>query len=83
MEIADLVVINKFDGEYKAVCRGLRRKIQSALSLTRPKHTDFSWHCPVELVSASDDFNVDSIWNTAVEFRETMGEDLLIQRRKR
>lgn len=74
MEIADLIVINKFDGDYKRVCRGLQRKLMSALTLTMSKHhsagTKLSnmykpdidpasfWHCPVELVSAEADYNV-------------------------
>ena len=79
MEIADLIVINKYDGEYKHVCRGLKRKLESALTLTMSKHHSTGnisvrhaeddihspagfWHCPVELVSAEEDFNVDSIW---------------------
>ena len=80
MEIADLIVINKFDGEYKPVCRGLQKKMQGALSLTMSKHHSSSslqnsyqttmepegfWHCPVELVSAETDYNVSSIWKHA------------------
>ena len=38
MEIADLILINKFDGDYKPVCRGLKRKLQSALTLSMSKH---------------------------------------------
>jgi len=80
MEIADLMVINKFDGKYKPVCRGLQRKMVGALSLTMSKHhssnnhsqnyrTSVSpegfWHCPVELISAEEDYNIDSIWKHA------------------
>ena len=75
MEIADLIVINKFDGEYKKVCRGLQRKMIGALSLTMSKHHSVNnqnnyktniepegfWHCPVELVSAETDYNIASI----------------------
>ncbi len=60
MEIADLVVVNKFDGDYKPVCRGLKRKLESALTLTRTKHKN--WFCPVELTSAEENFNIESIW---------------------
>ncbi len=78
MEIADLIVINKFDGDYKPVCRGLQRKMQGALSLTMSKHHSSGnnnsnsyrpqrgpegfWHCPVELISAENEYNVSSIW---------------------
>ena len=38
MEIADLIVVNKFDGEYKRICKALKRKLDGALSLTMSKH---------------------------------------------
>ena len=78
MEIADLIVVNKFDGGFKPTCRALKRKLTSALSLTMSKHHSTCniqtspgfnqvepagfWHCPVELTSAEEDHNVDSIW---------------------
>lgn len=64
MEIADLVVINKYDGDYKRVCERLSRQIQGALTLTMPKHSyeDYQWLTQVELVSALENHNVDAIW---------------------
>jgi len=46
MEIADLVVINKYDTEYKRVCERLKRQIESSLTLTIPKYNrdDFTWY---------------------------------------
>lgn len=38
MEVADLIVINKYDSEYKKTCESLQRKLESALSLTMSKH---------------------------------------------
>ena len=38
MEIADLVVINKYDSDYKRVCERLKRVIEGSLSLSIPKH---------------------------------------------
>ena len=52
MEIADLVCINKYDSEYKRVCERLKRQIESSMTLSMPKHTDFEWYASVELVSA-------------------------------
>lgn len=67
MEIADMVVINKYDTEYKRVCERLKRVIESSISLTIPKYNDddFYWIPPVELVSAKLPLNVESIWNHA------------------
>ena len=49
MEIADLVVINKYDTDYKKVCERLKRSIESALTLTMGKHQfeDGEWYPPV------------------------------------
>ena len=52
MEIADMICINKYDSDYKRVCERLKRQIESSLTLSMPKHTDFEWYAPVELVSA-------------------------------
>mmetsp|Transcript_34649 Transcript_34649/g.53013 ORF Transcript_34649/g.53013 Transcript_34649/m.53013 type:complete len:160 (-) Transcript_34649:246-725(-) len=76
MEIADLVVVNKYDEEYKQVCRRLKRQIEGALSLTMSKHMyrtnsdlpQVSWHCPVELVSAKENYHIDKIWEQATAF---------------
>lgn len=81
MEIADMICINKYDGEYKPVCQQLQRKLQSALTLTRSKHDGVDWHCPVELVSAQDDYNIERIWETALQFKNTVGQDYLMDRR--
>jgi LAO/AO transport system kinase len=83
MEIADLVVINKYDTEYKRVCERLKRQIESSLTLSIPKHNydDFYWFAPVELVSAKLPLNVESIWSHALKFREEFGQDKLRKRR--
>ena len=59
MEIADMVVINKFDGDFKRACRHLKGDIARAMHLTAPKHDN--WAAPVELVSAHEGFNIECI----------------------
>ena len=81
MEIADMVCINKYDSDYKRVCERLKRQIESSMTLSMPKHTDFEWYAPVELVSALQPLNVESIWNHAKKFREEMGPARLKMRR--
>ena len=53
------------------------------MSLTMPKHTseEFTWYPPIELVSAHENFNVDSIWKQAVAFKESMGRERIAKRR--
>lgn len=62
MEIADLVVVNKYDSEFKTVCERLKRQIEAALTLSMMKHMNFDWFTPVELVSAQNNKNIDAIW---------------------
>ena len=81
MEIADLVCVNKYDSDYKRLCERMKRVIEGSLTLSVPKHQDFEWWTPVELVSAKQPLNVDSIWNHAKKFRELMGEENLRKRR--
>ncbi len=69
MEIADMVVINKYDSDYKKVCERLKRQIEAAMTLSVPKHQDFEWYPSVELVSAKQPLNVESIWKEAIKFR--------------
>ena len=68
MEISDLVVINKYDGDYKRPCERLKRQIQSSLTLTRIKHLDSLWLPPVELVSAHQKFEIEKIWKQTLNF---------------
>lgn len=83
MEIADMVVINKYDSDYKKICERLKRQIESAMTLSMPKHCneEFTWIPPVELVSAKQPFNVESIWNHGERFIKEMGPEYLQKRR--
>ena len=86
MEIADLICVNKYDEEFKKPCERLKRQIEGALSLTMskhmystlyPHHRKVEWFCPVELISAKTDHNIESIWTNALKFREALGDDNL------
>ena len=48
-----------------------------------PKHTydEFFWNPPVELVSAFTNVNVESIWDQACKFKETIGIEKIKKRR--
>ena len=66
MEIADLVVVNKFDSEYERSCRLLRNQLESAMSLTTQKVD--GWEVPVILASAKRNFGIHRIYEIAREF---------------
>lgn len=81
MEIADLIVVNKYDTEFKKACERSRRQIKGSISLTRRKHDD--WEPSVELVSAKEDININKIWEAALEFKNQMGLKYIAERRNK
>lgn len=71
MEIADLILVSKYDTNFVHECNKLKRKVEDALTLTSSKHLYLgesemspasAWNIPVELVSALENYNIDSIW---------------------
>lgn len=78
MEIADLVVVNKFDSEYEKSCRIVKHQVLGGLHLSRPKID--GWRVPVELVSAHKNLNIDSIWDHSLKFKEDH-KDYIISKR--
>ena len=78
MEIADWVVVNKYDDEYVKSCRIVKHQILNGLHFSRPKVE--GWAVPVELVSAHNEVNIDSIWKNALNFKEKH-RDFIIQKR--
>lgn len=66
MELADLVVVNKCDGELEAPARRAVADYRHALHLLRPKVTD--WQVPVEPVSALEELGIDDVWEQVEAF---------------
>jgi len=70
MELADLVVVNKADGDLLPAARRAAQDCRSALHLMRPKYQD--WQVPVLLASALSGTGTQEIWAKIGEFREMM-----------
>ena len=64
-EIADMIVINKYDSDYKRQCEYLKEKLSNLHCIASPKHPEINWQVPIELVSTLGNFNVESIWAKA------------------
>jgi len=60
LELADLLAINKADGDNVLPAQRARRQYQSALELMRPPTP--TWRPPVLTCSAKDDEGLDAIW---------------------
>ena len=80
MEIADWVVVNKYDSEYVKSCRIVKHQILGGLHLSRPKVD--GWTVPVELVSAHQEINIDSVWKNAMLFKDNHKEYIVEKRGK-
>lgn len=64
MELADLVVVNKADGDLAAAARRTCGDLRSAMHLLRPKRSE--WQVEVLLCSALSGEGVSEVWTTVV-----------------
>jgi LAO/AO transport system kinase len=70
IEIADLVAINKADGDNTARATRSAAEYRGALGLLTPVSP--SWHPPVMTISARDNAGLDSLWQKIEEHRRIM-----------
>jgi LAO/AO transport system kinase len=70
IELADLVVVNKADGDLAAAANRAATDYRNALSFLHPRHPD--WEVPVETCSALENKGLDTIWKIIERYRETM-----------
>eukprot|EP00043_Microstomoeca_roanoka_P028588 m.18600 g.18600 ORF g.18600 m.18600 type:complete len:343 (-) comp8521_c0_seq1:72-1100(-) len=73
MELSDLVVINKADGELKTVARQAQIEYTSALKLLRRRHR--KWLPEVFAVSSIAGSGLEDVWNGVLRFYEHVGRE--------
>jgi LAO/AO transport system kinase len=71
MELADLVIVNKADGDLAATARHSASDYLSALKLLHPRTRD--WRVPVKTCSALEKQGIDDIWQTVEEYSQVIG----------
>jgi GTPase len=74
MELADLVVVNKADGDLAAAAGTTAADYASALHLVRPRMA--AWSPRVLTCSALLGRGIESLWDTITEFRSAVGPEL-------
>ncbi|RHY34177.1 hypothetical protein DYB25_007292 [Aphanomyces astaci] len=79
MEIADIVVVNKADGELKSAAKHTAVDYMHALQLVRRK--DPAWK-PVKMCSAREGDGVEGVWDVLTEFRQVMASKMEAKRSK-
>jgi LAO/AO transport system kinase len=65
MELADVVVVNKADGDLEPVAKATAADYTNALHLLRPKHA--SWAARVVVCSALTGAGIDDVWTAVAE----------------
>jgi len=80
VELADLVVVNKADGELTAAARSAASDYSSALRLLRAKQA--GWEPRVLTASALEGTGVADVWAAIEEFRDTLGASGELERRR-
>ncbi|KAG2378673.1 hypothetical protein C9374_007821 [Naegleria lovaniensis] len=88
VEVADLVVVNKADGDLIYVARRARGEYRSALHYMRPKYPGV-YYPEVVLCSSRREnpmeetkFPVSNVWEKALAFRKVMNEHGLIEKKR-
>ena len=72
VELADLLLVNKADGELTAAATRAAADYHAALQLLRPANP--RWHPPVLQCSALEGTGLDALWQTIERFRALMTE---------
>ncbi len=71
VELADMILINKADGELQAIARHSAADYRSALRLIHPRTRN--WRVPVNTCSALDGSGIAETWSLVERYRETLG----------
>lgn len=79
LEIADVVAINKADGEHALAAESAARELAGALRMV---HSDTgSWKPPVLTCSALTHSDVDKVWAAVLDHRRSLGERGMLTKR--
>ena len=82
VELADLVVVNKSDGDLVAAANHAAAEYRHALTLLRPPVE--GWRVPVLQVSAAEKRGIDDVWQAVGDYRDAMTKSgALADRRSR
>ncbi len=80
VELADMIVVNKADGELSNAARQAVAEYRHALALLRPANAN--WRVPVLSCSALNNIGIDAVWNGIGDYRRILGDDGAIVHRR-
>jgi len=79
LELADVIAVNKADGEHVGGARSTARELSGALRMMQPR--DAGWAVPVLTCSALTGDGLDEVWTRIRDHRTRLGEEGLRRRR--
>jgi LAO/AO transport system kinase len=77
VELADLVVVNKADGDLESIANRTAADYRGALGFLHPRRPN--WKVPVETCSALNNTGIDTIWQLINDFHATMTDNGVIK----
>src|SRR4029077_14206087 len=81
LEIADIVVVNKADGEHAVEAKAAARELTGAMRLIHPRET--LWRPPVLTMSALEGRGLAELWDTVLRHRQTLTDAGEFEARRR
>jgi LAO/AO transport system kinase len=81
LELADIVVVNKADGDHVREARSAARELSGAIRLIYPRET--LWRPPVLTMSALEGTGLDELWDTVERHRAVLSEAGEFEARRR
>jgi LAO/AO transport system kinase len=72
LELADVIVVNKADGEHAIEAKAAARELTGAIRLIYPRET--LWRPPVLTMSAIEGHGLAELWETVLKHREVLTE---------
>ncbi|WP_112264836.1 methylmalonyl Co-A mutase-associated GTPase MeaB [Lentzea terrae] len=81
LELADVIAVNKADGEHELDARKAARELAGALKLLRPP--DALWHPPVLTCSGLTGNGLEELWSRVLEHRSTLTDAGELDERRR
>jgi LAO/AO transport system kinase len=81
LELADIVVVNKADGEHLREARSAARELSGVIRLIYPRET--LWRPPVLTMSALEGAGLEELWETVERHREVLSDAGEFEARRR
>ena len=80
VELADMILVNKADGEFETSARHAVSDYRSAIHLLRPASPN--WQVPVAACSALSGLGIDEAWTHVEDYETTLGDSGEIAQRR-